>query len=173
MGEAQCQHPIAVDLYLFILERKWFWIVTGDSNAQNGNDGDASALLNETFTSGSSMTENYTYVLDKNVNIGTLGSFSNMQSASDGGAFAALTEVAAVTNRTNRTSNPGKVIPSGTQFGSYTPSNLNDIDGAIDITIRMLQVVLILSIQELNIEQLPGQLQILALYPLQQGQEQV
>jgi hypothetical protein len=116
-----------------------YGIVTGDSNAQNDNDGDASALLNETSTSGSSMTENYTYVSDKNVNIGTIGSFGNMQSAADAGAFAAFTEEAVGTPPgTNRTKNPGKIITTGTQSGSYISSNLDNIDGAIDITIPVI-----------------------------------
>ncbi|VVB91223.1 Bacterial Ig-like domain (group 1) [uncultured archaeon] len=124
-------------LFTFVFEftnSSGLGIVSGDSNAMNDSDGGASALLNKTSSGGSAMTENYTYVSGNTANTGTVASFTNMQSAADGGIFATFTEGAAVTSRTNRTNNPGKVITTGTQSGSYTPSNLDNTDGAIDIT---------------------------------------
>lgn len=108
--------------------------VTDAGNARNDSDGGASALLDETPSGGSLMKENYTYVSGSTANAGTVTGFTNMQSAADGGLFATFTEEGALRTLTNRTKNPGKVITTGTQPGSYTPSDLDDIDGAIDIT---------------------------------------
>lgn len=109
--------------------------VTDFPAARNADDGGASAVLTESLVENMPDSENYSYVTSNITTNGTITNFVNMRNSTDSGAFANLTEGHALTNQSNRTMNPAKLITIGTQSGSYAPSNLTSIDGTIDITI--------------------------------------
>jgi len=109
--------------------------VSNFGNAQNDSDGGATALFAESLTAGSSERHNYTNVTGYTSANGSITNFANMQTAADGGAFATMTEGLAIITKSNRTKNPGKTTTTGTQFGTYTSSNLDNTDAAIDITL--------------------------------------
>ena len=121
--------------YVFDFFIKTNGTVTNEDNAKNASDGGATANLSKVASGGTNGTYNYTYVASNITTYGNITNFVNMQNASDGGAFANLTEGQALTNQSDRTINPTKTNTTGTQSGSYTPSNLTSNDGAIDITI--------------------------------------
>jgi hypothetical protein len=97
---------------------------------------DSSGNVNATWVNRTASTPSmFTYVFDFLNLTGTMMNFTAAQNASDGGATANLSKVASLTNQSDKIINPTKINTTGTQSGSYTPSNLTSNDGAIDITI--------------------------------------
>ncbi len=98
---------------------------------------DIAGRVNTTWVNQSaSTTFAYTYVSYFNAANGSVANPDYAMNAGDGLSAILSEEQAGGSNQSDRPTNPIKTRTNGTQGGgSYTPSNLTDSDGAIDITI--------------------------------------